>query len=54
MGGDFTAWVSAQAYPGLFHETFNEPERALVLARLTQWLHALLVPKPRPAHAPPP
>ena len=30
--------VTAQAYPDLFHEIFNEPERLQVLARLTQWL----------------
>jgi len=30
--------LSAQAYPELFHEIFNEPERAQVLARLTSWL----------------
>ena len=32
------AVLSAQAYPELFHEIFNEPERAQVLARLTSWL----------------
>lgn len=32
------AVLSAQAYPGLFHEIFNEPESAQVLARLTSWL----------------
>ena len=41
-----SARVSAQAYPDLFHEIFNEPERAQVLARLTQWLHALPPPSP--------
>jgi alpha-beta hydrolase superfamily lysophospholipase len=30
--------VTAQAYPDLFHEIFNEPERAQVLQRLTDWL----------------
>jgi alpha-beta hydrolase superfamily lysophospholipase len=30
--------VSAQPLPGLFHEIFNEPERAQVTHRLTQWL----------------
>ena len=32
------AVLSTQAYPELFHEIFNEPERAQVLARLTSWL----------------
>ena len=35
------AVVSSQAYPELFHEIFNEPERAQVLARLMQWLNLL-------------
>ncbi len=35
------AQVSSQAYPELFHEIFNEPERLQVLARLTQWLGSL-------------
>jgi alpha-beta hydrolase superfamily lysophospholipase len=30
--------VTAHAFPGLFHEIFNEPEQAQVLARLTGWL----------------
>jgi alpha-beta hydrolase superfamily lysophospholipase len=30
--------VSSQAYPALYHEIFNEPERADVVARLTGWL----------------
>jgi alpha-beta hydrolase superfamily lysophospholipase len=30
--------LSSQAYPGLYHEIFNEPERADVVARLTGWL----------------
>ena len=30
--------LSGQELPGLFHEIFNEPERAQVIARLTQWL----------------
>jgi acylglycerol lipase len=29
-------------YEGLFHEVFNEPERAQVLADLLQWLEARL------------
>ena len=44
------ARVSAQAYPALSHEIFNEPERAQVLARLTQWLQAL----PEPSSPSPP
>ena len=30
--------LTAQDYPGLFHEIFNEPERVQVLNRLTDWL----------------
>jgi len=30
--------VRAQAFPGLFHETFNEPEKAQVFAALKAWL----------------
>ena len=30
--------VSAHAFPGLFHEIFNEPERAAVLSQLLRWL----------------
>jgi len=30
--------VSSRAWPGLFHEIFNEPERAEVTTRLLQWL----------------
>jgi alpha-beta hydrolase superfamily lysophospholipase len=30
--------LTAQAFPTLAHETFNEPERDAVLARLTGWL----------------
>ncbi len=30
--------LTTQDYPGLFHEIFNEPERAQVLTRLTDWL----------------
>ncbi len=33
--------VSTQAWPGLFHEIYNEPERALVLAELTGWLSGI-------------
>lgn len=30
--------VSSQVFPALYHEIFNEPERADVVARLTGWL----------------
>ena len=40
------AVAASQAYPELFHEIFNEPERAQVLARLTQWLKLLPPTKP--------
>jgi alpha-beta hydrolase superfamily lysophospholipase len=30
--------LASQAYPDLFHEIFNEPERAQVLTHLTDWL----------------
>jgi alpha-beta hydrolase superfamily lysophospholipase len=30
--------VSSHAWPGLYHEIFNEPEREQVVARLTDWL----------------
>ncbi len=33
--------VTAQVWPGLAHEIFNEPERQQVLARLTTWLASL-------------
>jgi len=33
--------VSAHAYAGLAHEIFNEPEKAQVLQRLTDWLQRL-------------
>jgi alpha-beta hydrolase superfamily lysophospholipase len=32
------AVVASQIYPALYHEIFNEPERAAVVARLTGWL----------------
>ncbi|MCY7314093.1 MAG: alpha/beta hydrolase [Rubrivivax sp.] len=38
--------VTAQAWPGLAHEIFNEPERQQLLARLTDWLARLPVPQP--------
>lgn len=33
--------VTAHEYPGLAHEIFNEPEKAQVLNRLTDWLQRL-------------
>jgi alpha-beta hydrolase superfamily lysophospholipase len=30
--------VTAQGWPGLYHEIFNEPERDQVIARLTDWI----------------
>jgi alpha-beta hydrolase superfamily lysophospholipase len=33
--------LSAKVFPGLFHEIFNEPEKAEVLAQLSAWLIAL-------------
>jgi alpha-beta hydrolase superfamily lysophospholipase len=30
--------LAAQEFPGLFHEIFNEPERAVVLSQLLRWL----------------
>jgi alpha-beta hydrolase superfamily lysophospholipase len=32
------AQVTAHEYPGLYHELFNETEKAAVLAELTRWL----------------
>lgn len=32
------AHVTAHEYPGLYHELFNETEKAAVLAELTRWL----------------
>lgn len=32
------AVLTAQAFPGLFHEIFNEPERADVFSQLARWL----------------
>ena len=33
--------VTAQAWPGLYHEIFNEPEREQVMASLIRWLDRL-------------
>ena len=40
--------VEASRWPGLYHEILNEPEKAIVLARITTWLEARL-----PANRPP-
>ncbi|MGV0743665.1 alpha/beta hydrolase [Mycolicibacterium sp. XJ870] len=34
--------VHLKVYPGLFHEVFNEPEKALVLDDVTSWIEAHL------------
>lgn len=34
---------SLRIYPGLYHEIFNEPERAQVLSELGEWLEARLL-----------
>jgi alpha-beta hydrolase superfamily lysophospholipase len=39
------AVVTAHAFEPLFHEIFNEPEQAQVLARLTAWLDTLTAPR---------
>lgn len=36
--------VTAQAFPGLFHEVFNEPEREMVVAQLLGWLARFQAP----------
>jgi alpha-beta hydrolase superfamily lysophospholipase len=38
--------LDAQAYPELFHEIFNEPERNAVLSRLGAWLERFARPTP--------
>jgi alpha-beta hydrolase superfamily lysophospholipase len=38
------AVVESHCYEGLFHEIFNEPEQAEVLARVRQWLAAHVTP----------
>jgi alpha-beta hydrolase superfamily lysophospholipase len=34
--------VHLKVYPGLYHEVFNEPEKALVLDDVTGWIEAVL------------
>jgi alpha-beta hydrolase superfamily lysophospholipase len=36
-----SAHVTTHEYPGLYHELFNETEKAAVLAELTRWLQRL-------------
>ncbi len=44
--------VTAQAFPTLYHEIFNEPEREQVLGHLIRWLERFQSPPPNPE--PPP
>jgi len=44
--------VTAQEFPGLYHEIFNEPEREQVLSHLLRWL-ARLEPSPSKPEPPP-
>lgn len=44
--------VLAHAFPALFHEIFNEPERAQVLALLHDWLSATFNGRPCPPAGP--
>jgi alpha-beta hydrolase superfamily lysophospholipase len=34
--------VHLKVYPGLYHEVFNEPERALVLDDVSSWIEVRL------------
>ena len=34
--------ITARIWPGLFHEIFNEPSQAVVLAFATDWFTAVL------------
>jgi alpha-beta hydrolase superfamily lysophospholipase len=36
--------VEAEAFAGLYHEIFNEPERAQVQAQVARWLARFSVP----------
>ncbi len=38
--------LTAQVFPALYHEIFNEPERAQVLGHLTRWLERFEQPAP--------
>jgi alpha-beta hydrolase superfamily lysophospholipase len=44
--------VTAQVFPGLYHEIFNEPEREQVLAHLTRWLKRFQPSPPNQEPAP--
>lgn len=44
--------VTAQAFPNLYHEIFNEPEREQVLGHLSRWL-ARFEPPPEDPETPP-
>ena len=48
------AVLTAQAFAGLYHEIFNEPERELVLSHLSRWLARFPASAPAPTHQEPP
>jgi len=44
--------LTAQVFPGLYHEIFNEPEREQVLAHLLGWLTRFHAAPPTPEPLP--
>jgi alpha-beta hydrolase superfamily lysophospholipase len=44
--------VTAQAFPKLYHEIFNEPEREQVLGHLSRWLARFEAPPENPESSP--
>jgi alpha-beta hydrolase superfamily lysophospholipase len=44
--------LTAQVFPGLYHEIFNEPEREQVLAHLLRWLTRFHAAPPTPEPLP--
>lgn len=44
--------VTAQAFPNLYHEIFNEPEREQVLGHLSRWLTRFESPPEKPESLP--
>ena len=44
--------VTAQAFPKLYHEMFNEPEREQVLGHLSRWLARFESPPDNPESLP--
>lgn len=44
--------VTAQAFPNLYHEIFNEPEREQVLGQLSRWLARFELPPENPETPP--